>query len=126
MFSKDQILQDIISIRSKFGFPKIIPEIRETVYSEKKDTLYIIAEDRADKSNMIGSSRIMGELRKKINIGYITVISYPDLLKKREILKKNIQKLKRDHVSIKLKKYLENELDLKENIISFGFIFVLF
>jgi len=119
MFSKDKILQDIISIRSKFGFPRIIPEIRETVYSEKKDTLYIIAEDRADKSNMIGSSRIIGELRKKLNIGYITVISYPDLLKKREILKKNLQKLKKDPVSIKLKEYLENELDLKGEMINF-------
>jgi len=119
MFSKDKILHDIISIRSKFGFPGTAPEIIETVYNKEKDTLYIIAEDRADKSNIIGNSRVIGELRKRLNVRYITVISYLDLLKKREILKKNLKRLKKDPVSVKLKKYLENELDLKNGAINF-------
>lgn len=119
MFGKDQILQDIISIRTDFGFPEIIPEIIETVYNEKRDTLYIIAEDRADKSNIIGNGRVIAELRKKLNIAYITVLSYLDVLKRKEILTKNLHRLKEDSVSIKLKKYLENELDLKTGELTF-------
>ena len=119
MFTKDEILKDIISIRSKFGFPGIIPEIRDVIYNEKRDTLYIIAEDRADKSNIIGNSRIIGELRKKLGMKYVTVISYLDLLRKREILKNNLKKLKNDSISSKFKEYLENELNLNADLIKF-------
>jgi hypothetical protein len=62
---------------------------------------------------------VIAELRKKLNVAYITVLSYLDVLKRREILTKNLHRLKEDSVSIKLKKYLENELDLKTGVLTF-------
>ncbi|MEA1994209.1 MAG: hypothetical protein U9N35_07455 [Euryarchaeota archaeon] len=119
MFSNDEILQEVIAIRKSFGFPTIIPEIINTAYDEKKDTLHIVAEDRADKSNIIGYGKVVGELKKRLGVTYVTLHSHLDLLRRREKLTENMDKLKEDPVSIKLKKYIKNEFELVNEEIKF-------
>jgi hypothetical protein len=57
MFGKDQILQDIISIRTDFGFPEIIPEIIETsdisVYYIDQDCFLISGYNTRDNRDSI-------------------------------------------------------------------------
>ena len=119
MFSKEKILQEITRIRADFGFTPVEPVIRDLVYKEERGTLYIIAEDRVDKSNIIGYGKVVAELRKRLGVQYATVISNVDLPKRRKILTENLSLLKDDPVSVKLKKYMENERDMENDEITF-------
>ncbi len=112
MFNKDRVLQEIIAIRKDFGFPQRTPEIKQTIYNGERDTLYIIAEDRADKSNIIGYGKVVAELKKRVGVRYVTVLSHLDRKKRKELLTKSLHALKDDPISERLKKYLENERNL--------------
>jgi hypothetical protein len=114
MFSIDEISQEITAIRADFGFPTIVPRMKEIEYKKEQNKLWIIAEDRADKSNIIGYGKVVAELRKRLGVRSITVVSNLDLVKRKEILTKNLQSLQDDPVSVRLGEYIKNELN-REN-----------
>ncbi|MBQ6099190.1 MAG: ATPase [Methanobrevibacter sp.] len=121
MFTKEFILDEVNAIRDEIGHEKVNISI-ENIYFEKNE-LWIITEDRPDKSAIIGKGGwVVGKLKEKLNLDSIHVESYGDFLNKEyklRLSKKTVSNLNLDFVGIKnLEKIIENKLD---NIYSFNF-----
>lgn len=95
MYTKEEIIKDIIKIREDIGHEYVEPEIKELHYD--KDELTIITPDRPEKSIIIGKGGwVVGKLREKLGIKSIHVISYTDIILKEYHLKlsiKHVEKL---------------------------------
>ena len=121
MYSKEFLLKEINSIRKEIGHDAVNISIEE-VYFENNE-LWIITEDRPDKSAIIGKGGwVVGKLREKLNLDSIHVESYGDFLNKEYKLglsKKTVSNLNLDLVGLK---NLEKIIDAKlQNIYSFNF-----
>ena len=121
MYSKEFILSEVNLIREEIGHDKVNISIEEIYF--KDNELWIITEDRPDKSAIIGKGGwVVGKLREKLGIESIHVESYGEFLNKNYKLKlsqKTIDNLDLDLVGLKnLKKTIDNKLD---NIYSFNF-----
>ena len=123
MYTKEFILKEVNTIREEIGHDKVNIFIEEIYFNENTNELWIITEDRPDKSAIIGKGGwVVGKLREKLALKSIHVESYGDFLNKNYKLKlsqKTIRNLDLDLVGLKnLEKAIDNKL---ENIYSFNF-----
>ena len=121
MYTKEFILDEVNAIREEIGHDEVNIFIEE-IYIENNE-LWIITEDRPDKSAIIGKGGwVVGKLREKLGLDSIHVESYGDFLNKNyklKLSKKTIQNIDSDFVGLK---NLEKTIDYKlENIYSFNF-----
>ncbi len=121
MYTKEFILDEVNAIREEIGHDKVNIFIEEIYF--KNNELWIITEDRPDKSAIIGKGGwVVGKLREKLNLDSIHVESYGDFLNKNyklKLSKKTIENLDLDSIGLKnLEKTIDNKL---ENIYSFNF-----
>lgn len=121
MYTKEFILDEVNSIREEIGHDKVDISIEE-LYFENNE-LWIITEDRPDKSAIIGKGGwVVGKLKERLSLDSIHVESYGDFLNKEyklELSKKTIDNLDSNLVGIEnLGKAIEHKLN---NIYSFNF-----
>ena len=121
MYTKEFILDEVNHIREEIGHDKVNISIEE-IYFEN-DEMWIITEDRPDKSAIIGKGGwVVGKLRERLNLESIHVESYGDFLNKEyklKLSKKTIHNLNLDFVGLR---NLEMTIDHKlANIYSFNF-----
>ncbi|MBE6500680.1 MAG: ATPase [Methanobrevibacter thaueri] len=121
MYSKEFILDEVAGIRADIGHDNVDIFIEE-VYFENNE-LWIITEDRPDKSAIIGKGGwVVGKLREKLGLDSIHVESYGDFLNKKyklELSKKTLVNLDLDLVGVgNLSKVIDYKLN---NIYSFSF-----
>ena len=121
MYSKEFILDEVNAIREEIGHDKVNIYIEE-IYLENNE-LWIITEDRPDKSAIIGKGGwVVGKLREKLGLESIHVESYGDFLNKEyklKLSKKTVHNLDLDMTGIR---NLEKTIDYKlKNIYSFNF-----
>ena len=123
MYTKEFILSEVNAIRDEIGHDKANIFIEELYFNENTNELWIITEDRPDKSAIIGKGGwVVGKLREKLELESIHVESYGDFLNKNyklKLSKKTIINLDLDLIGLKnLEKIINNKLD---NIYSFNF-----
>ena len=123
MYTKEFLLAEINQIREEIGHDSADIFIKELYFSEKTNELWIITEDRPDKSAIIGKGGwVVGKLREKLNLESIHVESYGDFLNreyKLRLSKKTVHNLNLDLKGLKnLEKVIGDKL---ENIYSFNF-----
>ena len=123
MYEKEFLLNEINKIRDEIGHDKINIFIEKIYFNENTNELWIITEDRPDKSAIIGKGGwVVGKLREKLCLESIHVESYGDFLNKEyklKLSKKTVNNLNLDLVGLEnLEKTIENKL---ENIYSFNF-----
>ena len=121
MYTKEFILDEVNAIRAEIGHDEVNIFIEE-IYL-KNNELWIITEDRPDKSAIIGKGGwVVGKLREKLGLDSIHVESYGDFLNKKyklKLSKKTVANLDLDSAGLK---NLEKTIDYKlENIYSFNF-----
>ena len=121
MYTKEFLLDEINSIREEIGHDKVNIFIEDIHL--KNDELWIITEDRPDKSAIIGKGGwVVGKLREKLGLESIHVESYGDFLNKKyklDLSSKTIKNLDLDLVGLKnLERTIESKLD---DIYSFSF-----
>ena len=121
MYTKEFILDEVNAIRAEIGHDEVNIFIEE-IYL-KNNELWIITEDRPDKSAIIGKGGwVVGKLREKLGLDSIHVESYGDFLNKNyklKLSKKTVANLDLDSSGLK---NLEKTIDYKlENIYSFNF-----
>ena len=121
MYSKEFILEEVNQIREEIGHDKVNIFI-ENIYV-KDNEMWIITEDRPDKSAIIGKGGwVVGKLREKLGLESIHVESYGDFLNKDyklKLSKKTVANLDLNSTGLK---NLEKTIDYKlENIYSFDF-----
>jgi len=123
MYEKEFLLNEINKIRDEIGHDKVNIFIEKIYFNENTNELWIITEDRPDKSAIIGKGGwVVGKLREKLCLESIHVESYGDFLNKEyklKLSKKTVNNLNLDLVGLEnLEKTIENKL---ENIYSFNF-----
>lgn len=91
MFTPEELKREIESIRRENGFEVVPFVIEDVIYDEREDRLFIIGQDRADKSAIIGNSFVVGKLKQKLGVKQITVYSNLDLLLRRRELERNVE-----------------------------------
>ncbi len=116
LYTKEKLLEEINQIRSEIGHEKIKIHIEEINYNEKENELWIITQDRPDKSAIIGKGGwVVGKLREKLKIDSIHVESYGDYLTKEYKLKLSKQTLNELDLNLtginNLKKILDTKLE---------------
>ena len=81
MYTKQQLIHEIMKIRKEIGHEEVVPEIKEIHYNN--DELTIITPDRPEKSIIIGKGGwVVGKLREKLGINQIHIVAYTDLILK--------------------------------------------
>ena len=123
MYTKEFILKEVNTIRDEIGHDKVNIFIEELYFNETTNELWIITEDRPDKSAIIGKGGwVVGKLREKLGLESIHVESYGDFLNKNyklKLSKKTINNLNSDLIGLKnLQQAIEDKL---ANIYSFNF-----
>ena len=121
MYTEEFILNEVNEIRNEIGHDRVNISI-ENIYLENNE-LWIITEDRPDKSAIIGKGGwVVGKLKEKLGLDSIHVESYGDFLNKEyklRLSKKTVHNLDLDFTGVKnLEKTIEYKLD---NIYSFNF-----
>ncbi|WP_405308683.1 7-cyano-7-deazaguanine synthase [Methanobrevibacter sp.] len=123
MYEKEFLLNEINKIRDEIGHDNVNIFIEKIYFNKNTNELWIITEDRPDKSAIIGKGGwVVGKLREKLGLESIHVESYGDFLNKEyklKLSKKTVNNLDLDLVGLEnLGKTIENKL---ENIYSFNF-----
>ena len=123
MYTKKFILDEVNRIRSEIGHDSVNIFIEELHYNENTNEMWIITEDRPDKSAIIGKGGwVVGKLREKLGLESIHVESYGDFLNKEyklRLSRKTINNLDLNMVGLEnLGKTIDYKLD---NIYSFNF-----
>ena len=121
MYTKEFLLDEINKIRDEIGHEPINIFIEDIYF--KNNELWIITEDRPDKSAIIGKGGwVVGKLKEKLNLESIHVESYGDFLNKEyklKLSKKTVDSLDLDINGLKnLSKIITDKLD---NLYSFNF-----
>ena len=121
MYTKEFILNEVNQIRDEIGHDRVEIFIEEIYF--KNNELWIITEDRPDKSAIIGKGGwVVGKLREKLGLESIHVESYGDFLNKDyklKLSKKTVHNLNSDLIGLKnLEKTIDSKID---NIYSFNF-----
>lgn len=115
MYTKEELINEIIEIRKEIGHEDVMPDIKEIHYDD--DELTIITPDRPEKSIIIGKGGwVVGKLREKLKIDQIHIVAYTDLiLKEYQIGQsvKHVEKLiKDDKIPDEYKDIFNNILEL--------------
>ena len=121
MYTKEFILDEVNIIREEIGHDKVNIFIEDIYF--KDNELWIITEDRPDKSAIIGKGGwVVGKLKEKLGLNSIHVESYGDFLNKEyklKLSKKTVSNVDLDSVGLEnLKIAIDDKL---ENIYSFNF-----
>ena len=121
MYTKEFILDEVNQIRDEIGHDRVEIFIEEIYF--KNNELWIITEDRPDKSAIIGKGGwVVGKLREKLGLESIHVESYGDFLNKDYKLKLSKKTVHNLNSSLTGLKNLEKTIDAKiDNIYSFNF-----
>ena len=121
MYSKEFILNEVNTIREEIGHDKVNIFIEE-IYFENNE-LWIITEDRPDKSAIIGKGGwVVGKLKEKLGLNSIHVESYGDFLNKEYKLKLSQKTISSQNLDLTGLKNLEKTIEDKlNNIYSFNF-----
>lgn len=113
MYLKENLLNQINCIREEIGHEKTEINIKDIYFDKDINELWIITEDRPDKSAIIGKGGwVVGKLREKTNINKIHVESYGDFLLKQYKLNlslKTLAKFQKNIIGINELKKLINE-----------------
>ncbi|MDO5849156.1 MAG: 7-cyano-7-deazaguanine synthase [Methanobrevibacter sp.] len=113
MYSKETLLDDINKIREQIGHEPNDIHIKDIHFDEKKNELWIITEDRPDKSSIIGKGGwVVGKLREKTGLNKIHVESYGDFLLKQyklELSYRTLQNFDNNSVGIESLESLVSE-----------------
>lgn len=113
MYSKETLLDEINLIRLEIGHEPNDIHIKDIYFDENMNELWIITEDRPDKSSIIGKGGwVVGKLREKIGINKIHVESYDDFLLKKyklELSKKTMDNFENNTLGIQRLRALINE-----------------
>lgn len=123
MYNKEELINEIYTIREQIGHEKVDINITEVHFSEKENEMWIITQDRPDKSAIIGKGGwVVGKLREKLKINNIHVESYEDYIIKEyklSLSKKVVENFNKDISGINnLEKLIEERL---KNLYSFNF-----
>ena len=123
MYDEKFILNEINKIRCDIGHNEVNIYIEKIYFNEDTNELWIITEDRPDKSAIIGKGGwVIGKLKEKLNLKSIHVESYGDFLNKEyklKLSKRTVENIDLDLIGIdNLKKIIDDKLD---NIYSFNF-----
>jgi len=123
MFKKEFILDEIYAIRDEIGHENVNIFIEETYFNEDTNELWIITEDRPDKSAVIGKGGwVVGKLKEKLKLNSIHVESYGDFLNKEYKLKLSKKTVKNNNLnSVGLKNLYKTIEEKLNNIYSFDF-----
>ena len=88
------LLQHINRIREEIGHETVEIDIKEVLFDHETNELWIITDDRPDKSAIIGKGGwVVGRLREELGIGSIHVESYSDFLQKEYRMNLSLKKL---------------------------------
>ena len=83
MYDEKFILNEVNKIRRDIGHDEVNIYIEKIYFNKDTNELWIITEDRPDKSAIIGKGGwVVGKLREKLNLESIHVESYGDFLNK--------------------------------------------
>ena len=123
LYDKEFLLGEINEIRKEIGHDEVNIYIENIYFNENTNELWIITEDRPDKSAIIGKGGwVVGKLKEKLGLESIHVESYGDFLNKEyklKLSKRTVEDLDLDLTGINnLKKVISDKLD---NIYSFNF-----
>jgi predicted PP-loop superfamily ATPase len=107
-YSKSFILTEINRIRKEIGHAEVKIYIKDIIFDETTNVLWIITKDRGSKSAVIGKGGwIVGRLKEDLNVNKIHVESYNDF-----ILKKYQMKLSLNNLNYFIKMRINNSNDL--------------
>ncbi|MGN1363357.1 MAG: ATPase [Methanobrevibacter sp.] len=94
MVDKENLIKNIKRIRKEIGHEDMEINIKELNYCDKTNELWIITDDRPDKSAIIGKGGwVVGRLREELGLKSIHVESYTDFIQKEYRLKLSYKKL---------------------------------
>lgn len=94
MYTKEEIIEEIINIREEIGHEYVEPEIKDMYFHDNE--LTIITPDRPEKSIVIGKGGwVVGKLREKLSLESIHVISYTDIILKEYQLQLSVKHVKK-------------------------------
>lgn len=115
MYTKEELIEEIMTIREEIGHEEVIPQIKEVHYDN--DELTIITPDRPDKSIIIGKGGwVVGKLREKLGVNQVHIVAYTDLILKEyqlDLTIKHVEELiKEDKIPIEYKTPFENLYEL--------------
>ena len=83
-YDEKTLLKHINRIRKEIGHEEVDIGLHEIIYDKEKNELWIITDDRPDKSAVIGKGGwVVGRLREELEINSIHVESFSDFLLKK-------------------------------------------
>ncbi len=83
-YDEKTLLKHINRIRKEIGHEEVDIDLHEIIYDKEKNELWIITDDRPDKSAVIGKGGwVVGRLREVLEINSIHVESFSDFLLKK-------------------------------------------
>ena len=130
VYNINALLNHINRIRREIGHEEVNIDIKEVIYDNEANEMWIITNDRPDKSAVIGKGGwVVGRLREELQINSIHVESYSDYLLKEYRMELSLKKLKSyvktEDLSDDLKLVFYNLIDILtiklENLYSFNF-----
>ncbi|AMK15532.1 7-cyano-7-deazaguanine synthase [Methanobrevibacter olleyae] len=130
VYDVNALLNHINRIRKEIGHEEVQIEIKEVLFDRDTNEMWIITNDRPDKSAIIGKGGwVVGRLREELNINSIHVESYSDFLQKEYRMNLSLSKLnsfvKNNELDYDSFLALNNLIDILkiklENLYSFNF-----
>ena len=130
VYDKNALLNHINRIRKEIGHEEVNIDIREVLYDKETNEMWIITNDRPDKSAVIGKGGwVVGRLREELQIESIHVESFSDFLQKEYRMNLSLNKLnsfvKENELDYGVFLALNNLIDILkiklENLYSFDF-----
>ena len=94
VYDVNALLNHINRIRKEIGHEEVSIDIKEILYDKDTNEMWIITNDRPDKSAVIGKGGwVVGRLREELEIASIHVESYSDFLQKEYRMELSLNKL---------------------------------
>ena len=94
VYDVNALLNHINKIRREIGHEEVNIDIKEVLYDNDANEMWIITNDRPDKSAIIGKGGwVVGRLREELEIGSIHVESHSDFLQKEYRMNLSLNKL---------------------------------
>ena len=94
VYDTNALLNHINKIRKEIGHEEVQIEIKEVLFDRDTNEMWIITNDRPDKSAVIGKGGwVVGRLREELEIESIHVESYSDFLQKEYRMNLSLNKL---------------------------------
>lgn len=94
VYDVNALLNHINRIRKEIGHEEVSIDIKEVLYDKDTNEMWIITNDRPDKSAIIGKGGwVVGRLREELEIASIHVESYSDFLQKEYRMNLSLNKL---------------------------------